>query len=326
MTEHFGFFLIDGFDLQSFAACVETLQGANDVSGGALYAWTVIGMAGAPVRSRSGIQIPVQQVAGEQVRYDALFVCCAGEALRFDKSEIFNWLRRADRFGARIAGIDCGAWVMAKAGLLEGSEAVIHWPFASALRETFGIEVELGRAFVRDRSRMTSGRGIAALELMLEEVKQNHGKDLSDAVARQMAFEPISSATADKKNMLSFRLGTKNDKLAACIDIMEQNIEEPLTKNELAGHAGISVRHLERLFAQHFGQSPAQFYRNLRLEHARRLVEQTPMQITDVAVATGFFNISHFTRAFRETFGISPSQLRRDGGATASLQSLRRLN
>jgi transcriptional regulator GlxA family with amidase domain len=320
-----GFLLVEGFDLESFATCAETLKAANDLAGQNLYDWRLVGEYAAPVTSHSGISLPIQVVAGEGLPFDAIMVFAADAALTYKAPEVLAWLRRAARFGADLGGVDCGAWVLAKAGLLDDRRIALHWPYAGAFRETFDLPLDLRDTFALDKGRFTCGRGESVFEMMLARVEADHGRELAQAVAQKRAREPGERSGPQQRAGLSQRLGVQNAKLAACLDAMEANIDAPLTNRELAETAGVSVRHLERLFAAHFREAPAQFYRNLRLEQARRLLSQTQMPITDIAMATGFVNVSHFARAFREVYNTSPSQLRSQKDRQVSLQYLRRM-
>ncbi|MGO1118800.1 GlxA family transcriptional regulator [Rhodovibrionaceae bacterium A322] len=324
--ERYGLLLIEGFDLESFATCVDALKAANDLAGETLYDWKVVGEYAAPVTSHSGISLPVQVVAGEGLPFDCIVIFAAEEALTYDSREVLAWLRRAVRFGAEMGGVDCGAWVLAKAGLLKDKRVALHWPYAGAFRETFSIPVDLRDTYALDKGLFTCGRGTSVFEMVLARIEQNQGKELAEAVAQDRSRDPGERGSPQQQRAgLSQRLGAQNAKLSACLDAMEANIDAPLSNRELAETAGVSVRHLERLFAAHFQEAPAQFYRNLRLEQARRLLSQTQMPITDIAMATGFVNVSHFARAFREVYETSPSQLRNQKDRQSSLQYLRRL-
>jgi transcriptional regulator GlxA family with amidase domain len=99
-------------------------------------------------------------------------------------------------------------------------------------------------------------------------------------------------------------------KLVATLSRMEQNIEAPLAPKRLAGLAGISVRQLERLFAQHLHTTVKKRYLQIRIERARLLLRQTTMPVSEIALATGFSTPMHFSRTYREQFGLTPRQER----------------
>ena len=109
---------------------------------------------------------------------------------------------------------------------------------------------------------------------------------------------------------LPARLGVRHPKLLAAIKAMEENLEEPLTRGELADMASLSTRQLERLFRKYMNRSPARYYLELRLNKSRLLLLQTPMPVIDVALACGFVSASHFSKCYRDFFGKTPRQER----------------
>ncbi|MEM9636196.1 MAG: helix-turn-helix domain-containing protein, partial [Pseudomonadota bacterium] len=113
---------------------------------------------------------------------------------------------------------------------------------------------------------------------------------------------------------LQSRTQVRNSKLAMAMQIMENNIEDPLTPDEISGIVGLSTRQLERLFAKYIGISPKRYYLRLRLSKARDLLRQTDFSVTDVCVTCGFKSLSHFSKSYRATYGISPGL--EDGSAS----------
>ena len=109
---------------------------------------------------------------------------------------------------------------------------------------------------------------------------------------------------------LPARLGLRHPKLLEVANLMEQNLEEPLERTDLARSVGLSTRQLERLFRKYLHRSPARYYVELRLERARRLLQQTNIPIIDVALACGFVSASHFSKCYRDFFGKTPRRER----------------
>jgi transcriptional regulator GlxA family with amidase domain len=306
----YGIFLLDGFDLQAFAGCVEALQLANSTSGRCHYLWTVVG-EGSVVRSRSAISLPASSFAGVGAEFDRLVVGAGGGAADYADPDVLAWLRRVARGGASLCALEGGVWLLARAGLAKDRRMAAPWHFRAALQECFSdIEVAPDRYLLGPDIASAVG-GVAAFEMMVEWIRRDHGNALAEAVAmRQAAMAcPIASRSAFG---LAQRMRIGNAHLIACLDLMEEHVEVPLENGELAARVGLSVRHLERLFRQLLGTSPYQFYRRVRLERARQLVQQTRMTIMEIAIATGFVSASHFGRSFRETFGDTPSCLRDD--------------
>ena len=124
-------------------------------------------------------------------------------------------------------------------------------------------------------------------------------------------FERIRTGHDRQRMPLRLRLGTSKPKLVEAVSLMEANLEEPMTLDELAHHVGLSRRQLERLFQKHLNCVPTRYYLELRLARARQLLLQTSMSIVDVALACGFVSAPHFSKCYRDFFGVPPRDERR---------------
>jgi len=129
---------------------------------------------------------------------------------------------------------------------------------------------------------------------------------LAAKVADQFIHDRIRDHHDHQRSSLPARLGIRHSKLLAVVALMEQHLEEPLTRVDLAREASLSTRQLERLFRRYLQRSPARFYLELRLNKARLLLLQTNMSIIDVALACGFVSASHFSKCYRDYFGKTP--------------------
>jgi transcriptional regulator GlxA family with amidase domain len=165
-----------------------------------------------------------------------------------------------------------------------------------------------------DRDRLTCAGGVAPLDMMVELIERDHGHDLATGVAEWFLQTEIRPGGAAQRMKARERFGVSNERLLRALAFMEANLEEPASKDRLAQAAGVSVRQLERLFAQHLGTTPGEHYLNLRLDRARTLLRQTTLSVMGAAVATGFVSPSHFSRAYRARFGKSPKAERATPG------------
>jgi AraC family transcriptional regulator, glycine betaine-responsive activator len=120
----------------------------------------------------------------------------------------------------------------------------------------------------------------------------------------------VAEPTASQKGSATERFGTHHPGLLTILEKMESTIEQPLDRSAMARLAGISTRHLDRLFLEHLNSRFLETYREIRLSHARRLLEQSPLSIAEIAFATGFSSASHFSRAFKTLFGKVPRSFR----------------
>ncbi|MEM9431507.1 MAG: GlxA family transcriptional regulator, partial [Pseudomonadota bacterium] len=224
-------------------------------------------------------------------------------------------LRRHARLGMTVGAVCTGAEAIASAGLLDGRRATIHWDNRHSFAEEHP-EVELTTSvYVIDGNRLTSAGGTAATDLMLKLIGQAHGTELANAIADQMIHTSIRSDRDEQRLSIQTRIGVRHPKLSTVIQMMEENIEEPVSPARLAADVGMSTRQLERLFRRYLNRSPKRYYMELRLARARNLLMQTDMSVINVALACGFASPSHFSKCYRAHFGTTPYRERGAQGA-----------
>ena len=222
------------------------------------------------------------------------------------------WLRGLARGRTVLGGIDLGALVLARLGLLRDRSVAVHWEFAAAFREQFPAAALRDQLFVFDGPRVTCAGGFAAFDMALAAIEARHGRALALRVSELAIHPRPRAATEPQRPPVADRIGAGHaPALAAVIDLMERHIEAPLPVAELAARAGVSERHLLRLVMRQFGCPPSRLYQRVRLDHARALLHRTALSVAEVALASGFQSGSHFTRAYRVAFGLPPSRERR---------------
>jgi transcriptional regulator GlxA family with amidase domain len=305
-----GLFLIDGFALMSYAAVIEPFRAAKNLAGRQLYRWTHISVDGRPVCASNGASVLADRAVGRPLACDTLFVFAGGDPAAFSDVKTFAWLRRLARSNVRLAGVSGGPFLLARAGLLDGYRATIHWNHRPAFLDAFPTLAIEPSLYVIDRRRLTCAGGTAGLDLAIELIEQEHGQKLAADVSEW--FIRTEPRAADKSQRLSLRerVGVSNDRVLKVLAEMEARLEEPADRKQLAKLAGLSLRQLERLFSAALGQTIGECYLRIRLEEAAELLRNTGMTITAVSVACGFQNGSHFSRAFKARFGRPPSAQR----------------
>ncbi|MBC7133196.1 MAG: GlxA family transcriptional regulator [Roseovarius sp.] len=311
----FVFVLLDRFTLLSMAAALESLRIANRVAGAELYRWALTGDTDDAVISSSGVRFAVDFPLCELDRDDVVILCGGLDVQTTATPGMLNWLRREARRGLRIGGLCTAAWVMARAGLLEGRRATIHWENHDAFLEEFAGVRLTKSVFVIDGNRMTAAGGTAAIDLMLSLIAEAHGQRLANAVADQQIYSAIRTDQDTQRLSVPTRIGVRHPRLGQVIKAMEANIEEPISPSILAREAGMSTRQLERLFRRYLGRSPKRYYMELRLQKARNLLMQTDMTVINVALACGFASPSHFSKCYRAHYHTTPYRERGTHGA-----------
>ena len=305
-----GFFLVPNFPMLAFSAAIEALRVANWVSGRTLYEWTLISEDGAPVSPSSGIAITPHSAMGEIDRFPIMLVCAGIGGNKYRNKRVFAWLRRLARNRTVMGGIGTGAYALARAGLLDGYRCTVHWEeFENFAREFPQLRLTAD-LFEVDRDRLTCPGGTASLDMMFHLIEQQHGRDLAWEIADEFIQHRVRSATDPQRMSLQSRTRINDVRLLSVITAMENNLEDPLPLKQLSRISGMSLRHLQRRFTEVMGKSPTLFYRELRLQRARKMLMHGTRSILDVAVANGFVSGSHFTRCYRTHFGRLPREER----------------
>lgn len=307
-----GFYLVPQFSMIAFTSAIETLRMANQLSGEALYDWSLVSSNGSPVQCSNGISVAVDHGTDLTVNpYHAIFVCGGLNIHQLDDETGINWLRRYDRPEVVLGAVCTGSYLLAKADLLNNYRCTIHWENLAAAREQFPQLVISPELFEIDRNRYTCAGGTAPIDMFMCEVREAHGAELAKRISEQFMVERIRDQNDRQRVPLTQRIGASQPKLAEAVSLMEANIEEPMTLDELSFHVGLSRRQLERLFQRYLSCVPTRYYLELRLERARQLLLQTSMPIVDIALACGFISAPHFSKCYRDTYSIPPRDERR---------------
>tara|TARA_B100001063_G_scaffold240328_1_gene265157 strand:- start:395 stop:1399 length:1005 start_codon:yes stop_codon:yes gene_type:complete len=302
----FVFVLMESFTLLSFSSALDALRIANRMSGKKLYDWTFIGENEEFVTCSAGTQFKLDSTLIELHRDDTILLCGGTAIQESTTKKLIGWLRREARRGLVIGGLCTAAYPMAKAGLLDEKKATIHWENQDSFAEEF-LEVELTKTvFVCDGNRYTTAGGTSSIDLLLKIIADDHGEELANAVADQMIYSSIRTDQDTQRLSVPTRIGVRHPKLSKVIQMMEINIEEPMSPSILAKDVGMSTRQLERLFRRYLDRSPKRYYMELRLQKARNLLMQTDMSVINVALACGFASPSHFSKCYRAHYDTTP--------------------
>lgn len=317
-----GFLTLNNYSLIAFSNAIEVLRIANYLSGQDIYQWSVITIDGEPVRCSNGLVVtPVSKIEDTGVP-DMLFVCGGWDVQDMVDASTIKLLRQLDKQGVWMGGICTGTYALAKAGLLDGYKCTIHWENMASLCEEFPNISFLQELFVIDGNRCTCAGGIAPLDLMINIVFARFGKKLVAEISDHFMVERARDGKDKQHIPLAARIGSSHRALVEVSALMESNIEEPLSLDELARLASLSQRHLQRMFRQALNVTPMNYYLSLRLKRARTLLLQTEMSIMSITVACGFQSSCHFSKSYRSLYGYSPSLERRQHGESVYPEKL----
>lgn len=306
-----GFFLVDSFSMMAFVSALEPLRIANRLSGEPLYDWCVISEDGGPVMPTNGVtEVSAAWSVADAPHFEVLFVAGPFDPLPYHNSAVNQWLTRLARRDAILAGVDTGSHLLARAGLLKGKRCTIHWENMQGFVKEFPDLKASHEIYEYDDQRLTCAGGTAAMDMTLYLIEQQQGFELAASVSDVLIHPNIRHGDHPQRMSVEARTGVRHAGLLECIELMEANLEQPLTPGELSHMINISKRQLERLFRRYLNTTPARYYLSLRLSEAKRLLEQSSMPIIDVAVACGFNSAGHFSYRYRSYYGISPRAAR----------------
>ena len=315
----FVFVLLPEFTLLSFAAALDCLRLANRMSGKALYTWRIVSEGGETVACSTGTAFQLDGDLEELHRDDTVVLCGGADIQKATTKRLLSWLRREARRGLQMGGLCTASYSLAKAGLLDGKKATIHWENQDSFAEEFE-EVELTKSvFTIDGNRMTTAGGTSSIDLLLQVIAAEHGEELASAVADQQIYSSIRTDQDTQRLSVPTRIGVRHPKLSQVVQMMEANIEEPISPSILAKEVGMSTRQLERLFRRYLNRSPKRYYMELRLQKARNLLMQTDMSVINVALACGFASPSHFSKCYRAHYDTTPYRERGTHAARLSV-------
>ncbi len=305
-----GMVLVDDFALLSYAAVTEPLRVANLLAERELYSVSAIPLAGEAATSSGGVWVPAGAQLGEHADFELVIVCAAGDPFSVNDTSLFHWLRHLARQEIALGGVSGGPAVLASAGVMSGYRMTLHWEHASALIDRHPELIVERSLYVIDRDRLTCAGGTAPLDLMHVMLARDHGVELARKVSDWLQHTEVRPAGGAQRAGIVERYNVHQAPLIEALAAMESHMSDPLQLNDVAQVAGVGARHLTRLFDEALQATPMDFYRQLRLEQGRRLLRQSGLAVAEIAGATGFVNASHFSRAYKEQFGHSPSHER----------------
>lgn len=242
---------------------------------------------------------------GQLERLDRLFVL-ADEPPRTVPPPLATALRQSARAGVVMGGISAGVQVLAQLGLLDGHRAAVHWRWLEEFSEQFPKVIATHHLYEWDRDRLTACGGLAILDLLLAMIGRDRDAEQAGTIAEELIVERLREGSERQRIPLKNRLGSSHPKLTQAVMLMEANIEEPLTTDEIAQHVCVSRRQLERIFKQYLARVPSQYYLELRLNRARKMLTQTSKSIIQIGLSCGFSSGPHFSSAYRNFFGVTP--------------------
>lgn len=306
----FGFLLLPNASMADLAIATEVLTRANQLAERRAYEFLPLSLSGEMVTLSNGMRMPVDLPLAHAPKLDVLVVLADEVGIDVSADELGKAISSQLSDHTQLVGIGCGSYWLARAGLLAGHRATIHWQEISRLTDEFPDVIVSSNLFELDGNRLTSAGGAATFDFMMALVAANLGQEFVATLSEVFSMERLRPGSERQRIPLATRIGGSQPKLTEAVSLMEANIEEPLTTDDIAYYVGVSRRQLERLFKQHLGTVPSKYYLELRLSRARQLLQQTSKSIVQIGLACGFSSGPHFSSTYRSHFGITPREER----------------
>jgi len=306
--------------LQTFATASEL---AVEAGLARPYRLSVVSARGGAVPTSSGLPLVAEPFAALRGKAVDTLIVPGGRGARLDPPDaaLLRWIARQARRARRTCSVCTGAFLLAGAGLLDGRRAVTHWAHCARLQELHPrVRVEADPIFLRDGNLWTSAGVTAGIDLALALVEEDLGRDLALRVARQLVVflkRPGGQSQFSAVLQTQARDDGSFERLHAW---MAAHLAEDLGVEALAERAGMSPRNFARVYTRRLGVTPAKAVERLRLEAARRALEETTAPIERVARTCGFGDEERMRRAFLRQLGVPPRHYRQrfSRGETAS--------
>jgi transcriptional regulator GlxA family with amidase domain len=250
---------------------------------------------------------------------DSVLVVCGVDARTTRDRTLFAWLQDTATKARRLGSVCVGAFLLAEAGLLTGRRATVHWKYARELAHRYpGVAVDPRPIWVQDGAIYTSAGISAGIDLALAWVEEDFGSAAALKVARELVLFLRRPGGQDQCSASLAAQASHTKSMHELQVWMMEHLERPLSVEALADRVAMSARNFARVFAQEFGVPPARYLFRLRVEAARRLLEQTDKSLTEVARASGFGGVDVMRRAFLRSLGTTPRRYRRHFEAAPS--------
>ncbi|PVB60420.1 helix-turn-helix domain-containing protein [Labrenzia sp. 011] len=307
----FAIILQPEFSLTTLTLAIEALRIANQNSAQNLFEWELLSEDGEEVRASNGMWFAAKCDFATAAQPDVCLLLQGNLPTQNLSKKLLGYLRRSSRFGAIVGGADSASYALAEAGLIateKAPETILHWEAVPSFRELYPDAKPQNQIFSLSENRAQCAGGVATLDLMLELISRFVDEAMANEVANALIHMRRPGTTPQRGDQ-SFD-GEDVGRSARIVNAMKENMDFPLTLEQLSRELGIPARTISRICKEAYNMSPMRLYLRIRLQAARNFLFYEEMSIGEVAAATGFANPSTFSRCFSSQFGNPPSTFR----------------
>lgn len=321
-----GFIMLEAFTLNAFSGFIEAIRLSADQGGCSRQincGWEIMGPTA--VTASCGLKVAPSSGLVDPADFDYIAVCGGNDYLNREQPKWFNdYLFEANDAGVPLIGLCTGTFNIARAGLMDGYIACVHWNVFESFREQFpAIDALPDRIFVDAGPRITCAGSAGASDLALHLIARHCGHDKAQQSIRHMMLQEIRPATHPQAHFYNDLEGVRDERVRRAVHFMEQALNDPPPMPKLARRVGTSQRQLERCFLAEFSETPAAYFRRMRLRYGAWLLIHTRLTVTQIASDAGFADAAHFSREFKALFRSTPRRYRCDGKADQGPETAR---
>ena len=310
--KRYGFLVLPRFSLLSLACVTDVLRVANTLLGGRAHEFVLLSSDGQPVAAAGGeVVVPgygldampvlsglflVAETVPDDIEIKLAEAQLAKIRIACAQIELINGV---------LGGVGSGAAWLAHAGFLHGRRCTLSAAHVQAVKLACPEVMVSAKLYEIESNRLSCAGASSGLDLMICWLGRCHGERLSQRLLQHFGLERLRDAGERQLQSSAAPMGS-SVKLAEAVALMEANLGEPLSTEEIAGLVGVSRRQLERLFKQHLDTLPSRWYLEQRLTRARRMLVQTSQSILQIGLSCGFTSGAHFSNAYRQFFNYTP--------------------
>lgn len=267
-------------------------------------------MAGQEKLDMEMLSLDAFLAADADIAYRHITLIVADDALPSQPPDKLRLLIERSQRSPAWGAVGAAVLWLAKSGAMEGIRTALPWALYPDVDETAEHAILTPNLFEIDGNRLTCCGGMASIDFSLTLIAELFGADLQARIKEVLCIDRVRSASDRQRVALQARFGVLQPKLSEAVSLMEANVEEPLSTDDIAALVGISRRQLERQFKQFLGSVPSRYYLEMRLQKARQLLLDSSHSIVQIGLMCGFSSGSHFSTAYGTLFGITPREER----------------